>query len=87
VTSDQSSPVRITVVEDGPLRVRGHVEVLDSRNRLVLESNGLVLLCRCGNSANKPFCDGSHLRVGFRDASPCPPSVASYDLEATEAAS
>lgn len=64
---DPPAPVRITLVKDGPLRVRGQVEVRDHRNRLIKESDGLLLLCRCGGSATKPFCDGTHGRIGFRD--------------------
>jgi CDGSH-type Zn-finger protein len=56
----------IGVFRNGPLFVRGGVRVVgvdgepyEVRNRQVL--------CRCGYSQNKPFCDGSHSRVGFRD--------------------
>jgi CDGSH-type Zn-finger protein len=72
--SEQPAPVRITLVKDGPLRVRGVVEVRDHRNRLIKESDGLLLLCRCGGSANKPFCDGTHLRIGFCDDASAAPA-------------
>jgi CDGSH-type Zn-finger protein len=68
-SSDPPAAVRITLVKDGPLRIRGHVEVRDHRNRLIKESDGLMLLCRCGGSATKPFCDGTHGRIGFCDDS------------------
>ena len=50
---------------DGPLKVRGNMEIISGTGRVVarLES---ATLCRCGASNNKPFCDGSHARVGFR---------------------
>ncbi len=50
---------------DGPLQVRGNMEITSGTGRVVarLES---ARLCRCGASNNKPFCDGSHARVGFR---------------------
>ncbi len=50
---------------DGPLKVRGNVEIISGTGRVVarLES---ATLCRCGASNTKPFCDGSHARIGFR---------------------
>lgn len=50
---------------DGPLFVRGHVRVVDADGKLIREDTRLAL-CRCGASENKPFCDGSHRRIGFR---------------------
>jgi CDGSH-type Zn-finger protein/uncharacterized Fe-S cluster protein YjdI len=50
---------------DGPLRVRGNLEITSGTGRVVARiSSGN--LCRCGGSATKPFCDGSHTRIGFR---------------------
>lgn len=56
----------IGVVRDGPLRVRGGV-VVESADGSTYEVRNRVTLCRCGHSSNKPFCDGSHETVGFRD--------------------
>jgi uncharacterized Fe-S cluster protein YjdI/CDGSH-type Zn-finger protein len=50
---------------NGPLYVRGHVRITGPGGRLIREDTR-VALCRCGHSGNKPFCDGSHRRVGFR---------------------
>lgn len=50
---------------NGPLFVRGQVRVVDADESLIREDTRLAL-CRCGASRNKPFCDGSHRRVGFR---------------------
>ena len=58
------SPVTITALTDGPLEVSGHVRV-DAADGTVLKEAERVFLCRCGASENKPFCDGSHKRVGF----------------------
>lgn len=58
--------VGIAVAEDGPLWVRGEVRV-ESADGFVYEVRNRVTLCRCGASANKPFCDGSHQDIGFRD--------------------
>ena len=52
---------------NGPLFVRGRVRIVDDQGRLIREDTR-VALCRCGASANKPFCDGSHRRIGFRTA-------------------
>jgi len=50
---------------NGPLYVRGRVRITGPGGRLIREDTR-VALCRCGHSENKPFCDGSHRRVGFR---------------------
>jgi hypothetical protein len=62
----------IVLVEDpsasvsGPIWVRGGVPIF-SADGTPYEVRNRVTLCRCGHSANKPFCDGSHLSVGFVD--------------------
>jgi uncharacterized Fe-S cluster protein YjdI/CDGSH-type Zn-finger protein len=60
-------PEETTVQErpNGPLFVRGNVRIFDQDHALVRQDTR-VALCRCGASANKPFCDGSHRRVRFR---------------------
>lgn len=50
----------------GPLWVRGGIPVIDA-NGEPYEVRNRVTLCRCGHSANKPFCDGSHASVGFKE--------------------
>ena len=50
---------------DGPLLVSGGVRILDARGDVLYEGEKAAL-CRCGGSANKPFCDGSHKTNGFR---------------------
>jgi len=61
----RDGPLAIDLTTDGPLQVRGNMEIISGTGRVVarLES---ARLCRCGASNNKPFCDGSHARVGFR---------------------
>jgi CDGSH-type Zn-finger protein/uncharacterized Fe-S cluster protein YjdI len=58
--------VRITATANGPLEVVGEVTVVGSDGRALRETRR-AYLCRCGHSASKPFCDGSHSRVGFTD--------------------
>jgi CDGSH-type Zn-finger protein/uncharacterized Fe-S cluster protein YjdI len=50
---------------DGPLQVRGNLEITSGTGRVVARLTS-AKLCRCGGSATKPFCDGSHARIGFR---------------------
>jgi CDGSH-type Zn-finger protein len=62
-------PSKVTVFSNGPLRIEGEFEIVDpSGNAFGLAGRTVIGLCRCGHSANKPFCDGSHNRVGFTDA-------------------
>ena len=57
-------PAEISVIPDGPLWVSGSIEVQRS-NAEPLEKRNRVTLCRCGQSENKPLCDGSHKESGF----------------------
>jgi len=60
-------PTTVATVRDGPLHVRGHVEITDHTGATV-SADPRVALCRCGASQNKPFCDNSHKAVGFTDS-------------------
>ena len=64
--SADPSPASVTIkcLADGPLEVAGEVEVLASDGS-VIKQTATSYLCRCGHSANKPFCDGAHKREGF----------------------
>lgn len=53
---------------DGPLAVRGNMEIVSGTGRVVARL-GAARLCRCGGSATKPFCDGTHARIGFSSRS------------------
>jgi CDGSH-type Zn-finger protein len=56
----------ITVLNNGPLRVKGDITLKDPNGEVYdLKGRDAISLCRCGNSENKPFCDGSHNRKGF----------------------
>ncbi|UJR83040.1 ferritin-like domain-containing protein [Sandaracinus amylolyticus] len=57
----------VVPIEDGPLDVRGNVEICAGTGRIVLRTSG-VRLCRCGGSSTKPVCDGTHARIGFRSS-------------------
>jgi len=59
-------PTKITVKNNGSIRVEGDFELFDMEgNKYDLKGGTAVSLCRCGHSANKPFCDGSHKTAGF----------------------
>ena len=59
-------PTRITVMNNGSLRVEGDFEIADSEGRVFgLAGRTKISLCRCGQSSNKPFCDGTHKNCGF----------------------
>ena len=56
----------VSTVKDGPLYVRGHLQLTDHEGRPV-DTGPRAALCRCGASKNKPFCDNSHIEAGFED--------------------
>jgi CDGSH-type Zn-finger protein len=58
--------VIITECTNGPLLVRGAIQIEDSNGNEVELTRSTVALCRCGVSTIKPFCDGSHKLSGFR---------------------
>jgi CDGSH-type Zn-finger protein len=57
--SDRRSP-SIAVYDNGPLLVRGPIEIVDEDGDLLDTHRDTIALCRCGRSAIKPLCDGSH---------------------------
>lgn len=58
--------VTIKARVNGPYKVEGPVRVIDAHgNEFVLPPGDAIVLCRCGHSQTKPFCDKSHRRVGF----------------------
>jgi CDGSH-type Zn-finger protein/uncharacterized Fe-S cluster protein YjdI len=61
----RDGPLEIEPELNGPLQVRGNLEVLSGTGRAVARVTA-ARLCRCGGSANKPFCDGTHARIGFK---------------------
>ncbi|MGC2297281.1 MAG: CDGSH iron-sulfur domain-containing protein [Acidobacteriaceae bacterium] len=61
--------VKITVRPNGPYRVEGAVTLVDADGKEWDVSNKPAFsLCRCGASVNKPFCDGTHSKIGFQAA-------------------
>ena len=60
----RNGPLRITPTHNGPLKVTGSLEIV-SGTGTTLAKTSETFLCRCGHSSNKPFCDGTHEKVGF----------------------
>jgi CDGSH-type Zn-finger protein len=73
-----SDPLVVRCRENGPLVIQGPVKVLDHLgNEFPIPlGKDTIALCRCGQSKNKPFCDGSHKLVGFRSPETAPPKEA-----------
>lgn len=66
---------RITVMNNGSLRVEGDFEIVDPEGRpFGLAGRTRVTLCRCGQSGNKPFCDSTHKNCGFQS------QIVAFDL-------
>ena len=58
--------VTITIRENGPYVVDGEFKLVDAQgNEVPVRKNKL---CRCGGSLTKPFCDGTHSKIGFQGA-------------------
>ncbi len=59
---------KIRIRNNGPLLVEGEITILDASEKpFGLGGRTMISLCRCGHSANKPICDGSHRTAGFAD--------------------
>lgn len=56
----------VEVMKNGPLLVYGNITIKDKHGNEV-KKNRTTAFCRCGASANKPYCDGTHLKIGFKD--------------------
>ena len=57
---------KITVSKNGPYKVEGEIALFhDEGNPVETRAGRPYFLCRCGQSGNKPFCDGTHNRVAF----------------------
>ena len=58
---------KITVNKNGSLRIEGEIELLDPNGKAFdLGGRTVISICRCGQTSNQPFCDGTHGRCGFK---------------------
>ena len=62
--SQRAGVLKITPLKNGPLQVEGNLELCAGTGR-TLNRLTQTKVCRCGHSSNKPYCDGTHLKVGF----------------------
>jgi CDGSH-type Zn-finger protein len=76
---------KITIRDNGSARIEGDFEVVDAQGKpFGLAGRTNIALCRCGQSEQKPFCDGSHKKINFQSAIPAfdlPPMVPKPDVK------
>ncbi len=60
--------VTVTIRDNGPYVVKGTINLVDAEGNPVVIEREVFALCRCGGSSNKPFCDGTHSKIGFEAA-------------------
>ena len=67
--------VTISLIGNGPVMIEGPITLLDADdNPIATEAGKAIFLCRCGQSSEKPFCDGTHKACGYISTSPAPAS-------------
>ncbi len=69
------SDLSVKVLPKGPYLVEGRINLLDASGNKI-DAGEKIALCRCGASTNKPFCDGTHSKVGFEAAAAAVPASA-----------
>ncbi|MGL4881643.1 MAG: CDGSH iron-sulfur domain-containing protein [Waterburya sp.] len=62
------SDTTIQVKDNGPFLVKGDVAIVDAEGQTFSTQKNAIALCRCTASTNKPFCDGTHAKIGFDSA-------------------
>ena len=67
--------ITIEIIKNGPYIVNGRVELKDAEGQ-AYPGKDRVALCRCGASTTKPFCDGTHSKIGFQAAEQAVPGSA-----------
>ena len=65
MAAPSTRPTTIVACPDGPILVRGDVQIVDDAGVELPRRRSTVALCRCGASAIKPYCDGTHKAIGF----------------------
>lgn len=64
MNAESTDEIKITLAKNGPILVNGNIELKDAGGN-VINTGKACALCRCGGSSNKPFCDGTHNKIGF----------------------
>ena len=62
----EKEPVEVTITRGGPIHVKGYFSFKDAAGHAEIKEHDLYL-CRCGGSSDKPFCDGTHRKIGIRE--------------------
>jgi len=65
IVAESANIMKVEVTPDGPYLIKTECLILHSDGKEEIKT-GTVALCRCGGSANKPYCDGSHKNIGFK---------------------
>ena len=60
-----SKEPRLNFQQDGPIGLTGEIEIVDKDGKVLITQTE-TSFCRCGGSENKPFCDGTHTKIGFK---------------------
>lgn len=55
----------VIIIKDGPIMIEGEIKIVNSDG--IVYENKKCFLCRCGSSDKKPFCDGTHKKIDFKD--------------------
>ncbi|MFK7697121.1 CDGSH iron-sulfur domain-containing protein [Paenibacillus sp. HJGM_3] len=63
------SNIKVVKYDEGPFVIQGQVELVDGKGDR-FTTGETIALCRCGQSGNQPFCDGTHKSACYREASP-----------------
>lgn len=61
----EEKPVTVKIMTDGPMIIKGNFSMTYDGNRKEVQ-NGIISICRCGQSEHMPFCDGKHTKIGFQ---------------------
>ena len=73
----EMADVSIRPKPNGPYLIEGSVDIYDTAgNKIPTDDRPRIALCRCGASSNKPFCDGTHSKIGFQAAETINPESA-----------
>ena len=61
---------KMMIFDDGPIEVNGPLTLVDENGKTIasVEDGETVYLCRCGGTTDRPFCDGTHSKIGFQGA-------------------
>ncbi|MCX6286369.1 MAG: (4Fe-4S)-binding protein [Bacteroidetes bacterium] len=65
--SGKSPETKIQILNNGPALIRGNYVITDADGKKIKVENEVAAICRCGSSKKKPFCDGTHHKIGFTD--------------------